>query len=544
MQGKMMQQPLLVSSLLSHAERHHGDQKIISRRFEGDIHSYSYCELAERTRRLANILDYLCIQQGDRIGTMAWNDYRHMELYYGISSYGAVLHTVNPRLHVDQIAYIINHADDQVLFFDPSFLSIIQDIHQKLPNVRAFVLLAGRDHMPKAHGLSNLLCYEEMLESATNEFTWPELDENVASSLCYTSGTTGNPKGVLYSHRSTLLHTFAMALPDVLNCSSCDTIMPVVPMFHVNAWGLPYAACMVGARLVYPGASLDGMSLYELIESEQVTVTAGVPSVWQGLLSYVTSNNLRFSSMNATIIGGAPCPPAMIREFQNNHQVKVRHAWGMTELSPLGTAAAPKQKHMSMSEEIRFDIQAKQGRVICGVDMKIVNEHGTELPWDGKTSGELLVRGHWVAAGYFAGEGGDPLVKDAAGREWFPTGDIATIDHDGYMHITDRSKDVIKSGGEWISSIDLENIAASHPGIAIVACIAARHPKWGERPVLLAVRKPTANVSRVELIEYFKGKIARWWMPDDVIFIDTIPLGATGKILKSKLREQYGGCLM
>jgi fatty-acyl-CoA synthase len=544
MNGMMMQQPLLISTLLRHAERHHGDQEVVSRRVEGDIHRYTFRDLAVRSRRMANAIARLGVQPGDRIGTLAWNGYRHMELYYAVSGSGAVLHTINPRLHPDHITYIGNHAEDALVFFDMTFLPIVEAVATRLPGVKAFIALTERSRMPQETKVANLLCCEDLLEAESDVFEWPTFDENTASSLCYTSGTTGNPKGVLYSHRSTLLHTFSIALPDALNCSGRDVILPVVPMFHVNAWGLPYAACMVGAKLVFPGPGLDGKSLYELFEGEKVTVSAGVPTVWQGLLSYVEANNLKFSTMRTTVIGGSACPPAMIHTFQDRYDVRVIHAWGMTEMSPVGTVATPKSKHMDMPEEARFKIQTKQGRAVFGVDMKIVGENGEELPWDGQHSGELMVRGPWVVKTYFGGEGGDPLVRDAHGQGWFPTGDVATIDADGFMQITDRSKDVIKSGGEWIGSIDLENIAMAHPQVAMAACIAAQHAKWDERPLLIVVRKPGSELTREELLAFFEGRIAKWWTPDDVVFVDAIPLGATGKMLKNRLREQYGRHLL
>src|SRR6187402_1705769 len=487
MNGLMMQQPLLISSLLVHAERHHGEREVVSRRVEGDLHRTTYRELASRSRRMANALAARGIGFGDRVATLAWNGYRHMELYYAASGSGAVLHTLNPRLHPDQVVWIADHAEDQVLFFDLTFLPLIEAIASRVKTIKAFVAMTDRAHMPpsgRAGNVPNLLCYEELINDASDSFEWPEFDENTASSLCYTSGTTGNPKGALYSHRSTVLHTFAAALPDSLSCSARDVILPVVPMFHVNAWGLPYAACMVGAKLVFPGPFLDGKNLHELFESEGVTVSAGVPTVWQGLLAHVEANNLKFSTMRRTIIGGSACPPAMMQAFQDRYDVAVLHAWGMTEMSPLGTACTFKAAHLSMGAEQRLAVQAKQGRAVFGVDMKIVDEEGEELPWDGKTSGELLVRGPWIIASYFKGEGGDPLVNG-----WFPTGDVSTIDADGFMQITDRAKDVIKSGGEWISSIDLENAAMAHPGVAEAAVVGVRHPKWDERPLLLVVRK-------------------------------------------------------
>jgi fatty-acyl-CoA synthase len=534
MNGLMMQQPLLVSSLLIHAERHHGEQQIVSRRVEGDVHRTTYRELAARSRRMANAIAALGVGFGDRVGTLAWNGYRHMELYYAVSGSGAVLHTLNPRLHADQVVWIADHAEDQVLFFDLTFLPLIEAIAPRVKTIKTFVAMTDRAHMPASSKVPGLLCYEELVEGASDAFAWPTFDENTASSLCYTSGTTGNPKGALYSHRSTLLHTYAAALPDSLNCSACDTILPVVPMFHVNAWGLPYAACMVGAKLVFPGPHLNGKSLHDLFESEGVTVSAGVPTVWQGLLTHVEANNLKFGTMRRTIIGGSACPPAMMRTFQERYDVQVLHAWGMTEMSPIGTVCTLKPKHLRLGAEERMAVQAKQGRALFGVDLKIVGEDGQELPRDGKASGELMVRGPWIIANYFKGEGGDPLVNG-----WFPTGDVSNIDSDGYMQITDRSKDVIKSGGEWIGSIDLENVAMAHPAVAMAACIGAKHPKWDERPLLVVVKKPGAELTRDELIKFFDGKIAKWWTPDDVVFVDAIPIGATGKMLKNKLREQF-----
>ena len=544
MNGLMMQQPLLISSLLAHAERHHGDQEVVSRRVEGDIHRCTYRELAARSRRMAKAIAALGVQPGQRVATLAWNGHRHMELYYAVSGSGAVLHTLNPRLHPDQVVYIADHAEDQVLFFDLTFLPLVEAIAGRAKTIKTFVAMTDRAHLPVTSKIPNLLCFEDLLEAQDDRFAWPSFDENQASSLCYTSGTTGNPKGVLYSHRSTLLHTFAIALPDALNVSARDTILPVVPMFHVNAWGLPYAACMMGAKLVFPGPGLDGKSLFDLFEAEHVTLSAGVPTVWQGLLAYVEANGLKFSTMRRTVIGGSACPPAMMRAFEERYNVQVLHAWGMTEMSPVGTAAVIKGKHVGLPQEQRLAVQATQGRAVYGVDMKIVGEDGAELPWDGNASGELLVRGPWIIANYFKGEGGDPLVADPSGAGWFPTGDVATIDADGYMHITDRSKDVIKSGGEWIGSIDLENIAMAHPKVLMAACIAALHAKWDERPLLIVVKKPGVELTRDELLAFFEGRIAKWWTPDDVVFVDAIPLGATGKMLKNRLREQYGKHLL
>jgi fatty-acyl-CoA synthase len=532
MNGQMMQLPLLISSLIVHAERHHGDREVVSRRVEGDIHRTTYREIASRSRRMAKALAALGVQNGDRVATLAWNGYRHMELYYAVSGSGAVLHTLNPRLHPDQVVYIADHAEDQVLFFDLTFLPLVQAVAGRTKTVKHWVAMTDRAHMPADPKVPGLLCYEDLIDGQDDRYDWPSFDENRASSLCYTSGTTGNPKGVLYSHRSTLLHTFAIALPDSLNLSATDSVLPVVPMFHVNAWGLPYAACMTGAKLVFPGPGLDGKSLYELFEYEQVTVSAGVPTVWQALLAHVEANGLKFSSMRRTVIGGSACPPAMMRKFGDEYDVKVLHAWGMTEMSPVGTVGTFKPQHLGLDAEQRYAVMAKQGRAVYGVDMKIVDANGAELPWGGESSGDLLVRGPWIVNQYFKGEGGDPLVDG-----WFPTGDVARIDADGYMQITDRSKDVIKSGGEWIGSIDLENIAMAHPAVAMAACIAAPHPKWDERPLLVVMKKPGATLTRDELLAFYEGKIAKWWTPDDVVFVDAIPLGATGKMQKNKLRN-------
>jgi len=536
MLGQMMQQPLLISSLIVHAERHHPEREIVSRRVEGDLHRTTYKALAARSRRMANALAGFGLQMSDRVATLAWNGYRHMELYYAVSGSGLVLHTINPRLHPDQIVYIADHAEDRVLFFDLTFLPLIAAVAGRCKTVKRFVAMCDRAALP-ADALTKvpgLLCYEDLIEAHGDDYAWPEFDENMASSLCYTSGTTGNPKGVLYSHRSTLLHTFAAALPDALNCSASDVILPVVPMFHVNAWGLPYAACMTGAKLVFPGPALDGKSLYELFESEKVTVSAGVPTVWQGLLGHVQAHGLKFSTMKRTVIGGSACPPAMLRTFGDEFGVHVLHAWGMTEMSPLGTVCAFKPGHLAQTQEQRYAVMAKQGRAVFGVDMKVVDESRKALPFGAEATGDLLVRGPWIVSNYFKGEGGDPLEDG-----WFPTGDVARIDAEGYMQITDRSKDVIKSGGEWIGSIDLENIAMAHPAVAMAACIAAPHPKWDERPLLVVMKKPGAAVTRDELLAFFDGKIAKWWTPDDVVFVDAIPLGATGKMQKNKLREQF-----
>ena len=534
MNGQMMQQPLLISSLLVHAERHHGDQQIVSRRVEGDVHRYTYRDMAARARRMAKAVAALGVQPGQMVGSLAWNGYRHLELYYAVSGSGAVLHTLNPRLHADQVSWIANHAEDQVLFFELSFLPLVEAVASQLQSVRHFVAMTDRAHMPPTHKIPGLLCYEELIDAQDDQYAWPQFSEETASSLCYTSGTTGNPKGALYTHRSTVLHAYAGALPDSLNCSARDAIMPVVPMFHVNAWGLPYICALVGAKLVFPGPNLDGKSLYELIEAEQVTMAAGVPTVWQGLLGHVDSVRGHFSSMTRTVVGGSACPPAMLRTFIENYKVQVVHAWGMTEMSPLGTVCTLKSKHQGMDKESQYAVMSTQGRPLFGVEFKLMGEGGEEVPCDGKTPGELMVRGPWIISDYFKSEGSE-AHKDG----WFATGDVSTIDPDGYMQITDRSKDVIKSGGEWIGSIDLENIAMSHPSVAMAACIAARHAKWDERPLLLVVTKPGHSLEREDMLAFYEGKIAKWWTPDDVLFVDTIPLGATGKMQKNLLRDRF-----
>ncbi|MFE2120293.1 3-(methylthio)propionyl-CoA ligase [Rhodococcus aetherivorans] len=535
--GQMMQQPLLVSSLLRHAERHHGGQEIVSRRVEGDIHRYTFRDLADRSRRLAQALERLGIEPGTRVATLAWNGYRHLELYYAASGSGAVLHTVNPRLHPDQMAWIIADAADDVLFFDLTFLPLVRELGPRLASVRHYVVMSDREHLPGDIG--DVLVYEDLIAEESGSYQWPTFDEQTASSLCYTSGTTGNPKGVLYSHRSTVLHTFAVALPDSMGLSASDSVMPVVPMFHVNAWGLPYAACMVGAKVVLPGADLDGRSLYELQEAEQVTLSASVPTVWQGQLRHAQEHGVRFTTLERAVIGGAACPSSMLRELEKLHGVNVIHGWGMTETSPFGTASVPKHTHQDVTDDERFAVQAKQGRCVFGMDLKIVDDVGNELPWNGRAAGHLMARGPWVLSTYYRREEADPLIDG-----WFPTGDIATIDADGFMQITDRSKDVIKSGGEWISSIDLENIAMSHPGIAAAACIGVRHRKWDERPLLVVVRAPDADVTGEGLLAYFEGKVAKWWLPDDVVFVDSLPMGSTGKVLKAPLRERFQDHLM
>ena len=533
MLGLMQSQQLSIASLIDFAEKHHADTEIISRRVEGDIHRSDWATVAKRSRQVANALDAWHVDAGARIATLAWNGYRHLELYFGVSGSGRVLHTLNPRLHPEQITWIVNHAEDHVLCFDMTFWPIVQSIHAQCPTVKQWVAMCDSDRLPNDPNMPHLVSYETWIQSQPTTYHWPELDENTASCMCYTSGTTGNPKAALYSHRSTLLHAYACALPDVMCLSARDSVLPVVPMFHVNAWGIPYSAAMVGCKLVFPGAALDGKSVYELLESEQVTLAAGVPTVWQMLLGHLKAGQLRFNHLKRTVIGGSACPPAMIQAFNDDYGVEVLHAWGMTELSPLGTLCTLKNKHLALPKDEQMNIRLKQGRAIFGVDFKIVDDQGHEQPHDGKAFGDLMVKGPWVVREYYKQEGGSPLING-----WFPTGDVATVDPEGFMQITDRSKDVIKSGGEWISSIDVENIAMAHPDVAMAACIGMAHPKWDERPIVVVVKRPGVALERDELLKFYEGKIAKWQIPDDVVFVESIPLGATGKMLKTRLREQ------
>ena len=537
MHGLMQDRPLLISSLIEHAATFHPDAEIVSRLPEGGTHRTTWSGLADTARQVANALDKLGIQQGDRVGTLAWNSYRHLALYYGVSGTGAVLHTVNPRLFPEQIDYIVNHAEDKVIFFDITFAAIVEKLAPALKSVKTFVAMTDRAHMPTID-VPNLLCFDELLAAQSTDYDWPEFDERSASSLCYTSGTTGNPKGVLYSHRSTLLHTLMELAPDTFGISSVETLMLIVPMFHANAWGAPYAAAMVGAKLVLPGPHLDGESVYTLMRDEKVTFSQGVPTVWMMLFQYLDQNpqlDPRQIGVKRIGIGGAAVSRSVLERFENQFGAEVVQGWGMTETSPIGVISKLLPKHASWSKEDLVKVKLKQGRGVWGVDLKIVDADGQALPWDGVAYGNLYVRGPWIASGYFKGEGGS--VLDAEG--YFPTGDVATIDSDGFLQLVDRSKDVIKSGGEWISSIDVENAAASHPGVAEAAVIGVSHPKWQERPLLLVVRRAGATVEAKEVLDFLSTRIAKWWLPDEVLFVDSLPHTATGKLLKTKLREQY-----
>jgi fatty-acyl-CoA synthase len=535
MLGLMQDRPLLIAQIIDFAAAYYPDVEIVTRTVEGPIHRYGYREAARRSKQLAEALQGLGIKLGDRVGTIAWNTYRHFELYFGISGIGAVLHTINPRLAPEHVAYIANHAEDEIIFVDLNLLPIVEGVWDKLKTVKHVVLMTDRAHMPASSKIPNLLCYEELIANKPGTLKWPDFDERTASSLCYTSGTTGNPKGVLYSHRSTLIHSMMMCSGPVLALDPDSTILPVVPMFHANAWGLVYAAPFCGAKLVFPGPKLDGASIYELLDKEQVTMSAGVPTVWLALLEYCAQNKLKMSSVKRTLIGGSAVPLTMIERFWKEHGVEVAQGWGMTEMSPLGTITRFNRGERDLPDAERFAITAKQGRPVFGCEMKIIDDAGNDLPSDGSVSGNMVVRGPWIVKGYMKGDGKSQFLED----DWFQTGDVCKIESDGSVVITDRSKDVIKSGGEWISSIDLENAAMGCPGVAEAAVIGVRHPKWDERPLLIVVRRPDADVTKDDLIKFLDGKIAKWWMPDDVQFVDAIPHGATGKILKTALRKHF-----
>jgi acyl-CoA synthetase (AMP-forming)/AMP-acid ligase II len=534
MLGLMQDWPLLVPSILEHANTNHAEQQVVTRTIEGPIHRYGYGDLYRRAKRVAKALTRLGVTEGDIVATMAWNSHRHMEAWYGIMGIGAVCHTLNPRLFVDQLVYIANHADDKYLFVDLTFVPLCVALQEKCPRIKGFIVMTDRAHMPDAK-LRNAICYEDMLADVDDDFEWRTVDENAACGLCYTSGTTGGPKGVLYSHRSNVLHALIANQADAGGLCATDSVMPVVPMFHANAWALAFAAPMAGAKLVMPGSGMDGKSIHELLETEQVTCTSAVPTVWLSLLQYLESENKKLTSLNRVTIGGSAAPRTIIERFEKNYGVKVVHAWGMTEMSPLGTFARFKPGMEELPYEEQMKSKLKQGRTPYMVEMKVVNDAGKELPRDGKSFGHLVVRGPAVAKAYFKAE--DKTILDEEG--FFDTGDVATIDERGFMQITDRSKDVIKSGGEWISSIELENLAVGHPEVQEAAVIGIFHPKWDERPLLIVVRKPGSQLQKQSILDYMKDKIAKWWMPDDVAFIDEIPHTAAGKINKLALRELF-----
>lgn len=534
MEGLMQDWPLLVHTVLDHASTYHGEQEIVSRTVEGPIHRYTYKDLNARSKQLASVAEKLGIKHGDVVGTMAWNGYRHMEVWYGLMGIGAIAHTLNPRLFAEQLDYIINHAEDKAFFLDLTFVPILEAIQDKLPTIETFVIMTDEEHMPDT-SLRNATCYETLIADGDPDFTWPKLDENTACGMCYTSGTTGNPKGVVYSHRSNVLHALSTCAGDAVALKSTDAIMPVVPMFHANAWSFVYSSPMCGAKMVMPGPLMDGASIYELLETEKVTLTAAVPTIWLMLLQHLEETKAPLPHLKRVIIGGSACPPAMIEAFEKNYGTEVIHAWGMTEMSPLGSLCTFKGGLDHLSEDELWEIKKKQGRPPYAVEMKITGDDGQELPRDGIAFGNLKVRGPAIARAYFKNEGGEILDEDG----FFDTGDVSTLDQYGYMNITDRSKDVIKSGGEWISSIDLENLAVAHPDVAEAAVIGIAHPKWDERPLLICVLKDGAAPSKDDILEFMDGKIAKWWMPDDVTFVNEIPHTATGKISKLTLRETF-----
>jgi 3-(methylthio)propionyl---CoA ligase len=532
--GLMMDRPLLISSILEHAAAQFGDTQIVSRETHGPIFRYSFAACAARARKLANALHHLGLEAGAAVGSLGWNNHRHLEAYYAVSGSGMVIHTCNPRLHSEQLIYIINHAEDRVMLFDSTFAPLIERIAPHCPNVEAWVALSDVAQMPAADGIPNLRCYEELIGAHSEQFAWPEFGEHAAAMLCYTSGTTGNPKGVLVSHRSLVLDALVISLPGSLGISQRETILPIVPMFHINAWCIPYAALIGGAKLVLPGPRLDGAALYELMESERVTVSAGVPTVWLALVQHLEQHDLRFSTLRRLVSGGSALPPRLIATLSERDGIDVRHGWGMTETVAVASISSLDSEQMQLPPAEQHSIIAKQGKCVFGVELKVVDESGATLPRDGISQGELMVRGHWVVSEYY--KGGRSALIDG----WFPTGDIATIDARGVMQIKDRVKDLIKTGGEWVSSIDLENAAIGHPAVAAAAVIGVKHPKWQERPLLFVVRKHGHALEREEILEFLTRQVARLCVPEEVIFLDSLPLGGTGKVQKVLLRQQYG----
>ena len=538
MLGQMMTKPLLISSLIAHAEKNHGGAEIHSVNTGGGIEETNWREVGRNARRLASALAGLGLAPQARCGTIAWNNRRHLEIYFGTSGGGFVCHTINPRLFPEQLVYILNHAEDKVLFIDQTFVPLIAAIRDKLEHLEHLVLMEARND-EAAEKLPGLKFYDDLIAEGVPEFEWPEMDELTASSLCYTSGTTGNPKGVLYSHRSTVLHSFGINIADSVGIKASDVVLPVVPMFHVNAWGSPYACAMVGARMVMPGPGLDGASLVKLIDTYKVTMALGVPTIWLGLLGEAKKVGSELKSLKSTVVGGSACPPSMIETFRERYGVDTVHAWGMTEMSPVGTINKPLAKHGDLPEAEQHRLRENQGRPVFGVELEILDDDGKPLPHDGKAQGDLVTRGHWILDSYF-----HSTTEETLTNGWFDTGDVATMDEDGYITIKDRSKDIIKSGGEWISSVELENIAIAHPKLSDAAVIGARHEKWDERPVLIAVKAEGEDPSEKEVLSIFEDKIAKWQIPDRVVFTDVLPRNATGKVLKRNLREQFGEVLM
>ncbi len=536
MRGMMMDRPLLISQLVAYSAAYHRDAEIVSRAVEGGIHRYRYPDLEARAKCLAKALQRHGVRLGDRVATLAWNSYRHLELYFGISGMGAICHTINPRLFHDQLRYIVNHAEDKLVFLDLTFVPLVEKLAAEFKPVRHYVVMTDRAHMPQT-SLPNLLCYEDLLACESDDYVWPEFDENTASSLCYTSGTTGNPKGALFSHRSTVLHAFEACRADGVAISMHDSLCPVVPMFHANAWATPYAAAMSGAKLVFPGAQLDGKSLFELFEAERVTCSFGVPTIWLALLKYLDDSKQRPTTLNRTLIGGSAVPLAMIEAFEERYGIDVVQGWGMTEMSPVGTLTTLKPKFAALPPAERYRYKVKQGRPIYTVDLKIVDAEGREQPHDGVAMGEILARGPWIISGYYNDPAASAAAFDEAG--WLRTGDVATIDPEGYVQVVDRRKDVIKSGGEWISSIDVENAAIGHPAIAEAAVIGLPHPRWGERPLLVVAPREGRTPDKADILRFLGDHLAKWQLPDDVVFVPEIPHTATGKILKTKLREMF-----
>ena len=532
--GLMMDRPLLISAIIEHAAAQFGDTTIVSRETHGPIFRYTYAECAVRVRRLANALRHLGLDAGTSVASIAWNNHRHLEAYYAVSGSGMVMHTCNPRLHPEQLIYIINHAEDRMVLFDATFAPLVKGIAARCPNVLAWVALSDAANMPAGDGMPNIRCYEELLAAQAEDFEWPEFDEHTAAALCYTSGTTGNPKGALYSHRSMVLNAIVICMPGILGISSKESILPIVPMFHINGWCIPYAALIGGAKLVLPGPRLDGASLHELMETEKVTVSAGVPTVWFALLQYLEQHGLRFSTLERVVSGGSAVPRALIETFCDRYGIEVRQGWGMTETVAVATLGCLDAQQSAFPAAERHAVIAKQGKSVFGVEIKLVDEHGATLPRDGVSQGEVMIRGQWIVNGYYK------IDSSPLRAGWFPTGDIATIDGRGVMQITDRAKDLIKTGGEWISSIDLENAAANHPAVAAAAVIGVKHPKWQERPLLFVVRKPGRSLDREEILEFLAQRLARLCVPDEVIFLDSLPVGGTGKVQKTLLREKYG----